>query len=48
MLLSVRQLGVEFPVGSGWTRQQLRALHDVSFDLDRGQILGVVGESGSG
>src|SRR5437773_8716851 len=24
------------------------ALHDVSFDVDRGEVLGIVGESGSG
>ena len=47
-LLSVRNLGVSFGVGGGWTPRQLRALHGVSFDLQRGEILGVVGESGSG
>lgn len=43
-VLSVRDLTVEFP-----TRQQtLRALDHVSFDIRRGEILGVIGESGAG
>jgi peptide/nickel transport system permease protein len=43
-LLSVRDLHVEFPVGNG----VVRAVRGVSFDLHRGQTLGIVGESGSG
>jgi peptide/nickel transport system ATP-binding protein len=43
-LLSVRNLVVEFPHRHG----NLRALDDVSFDIARGEILGVVGESGAG
>ncbi len=49
-LLEVRALRRYFPVRnvfgvrSGW----LRALDDVSFELRRGEILGVVGESGCG
>ncbi|HEX3350656.1 MAG TPA: ATP-binding cassette domain-containing protein, partial [Acetobacteraceae bacterium] len=43
-LLDVENLRVEFPTRRG----VLRAIDDVSFSLDRGEILGVVGESGAG
>ena len=43
-LLSVRRLRVEFPSRRG----TLLALDDVSFDIARGEVLGVVGESGAG
>jgi peptide/nickel transport system ATP-binding protein len=43
-LLSVRGLDVAYRVYGA----DLPALLDVSFDLDRGEILGLVGESGSG
>ncbi len=43
-LLSVRNLRVEFPN----RRQNLVAIDDVSFDIARSEILGVVGESGAG
>ena len=44
MLLSVKNLPTEFPVKKGI----VRAVEDVSFDVDQGQILAIVGESGSG
>jgi oligopeptide/dipeptide ABC transporter ATP-binding protein len=51
-LLRVRGLTKHFPVLSrGLVRRvtgQVRALEDVSFDLRRGETLGLVGESGSG
>jgi peptide/nickel transport system permease protein len=43
-VLSVRDLRVDFPVGGG----TIHAVRGVSFDVARGEILGIVGESGSG
>jgi peptide/nickel transport system ATP-binding protein len=43
-LLEVRDLTVEFPTRHG----VLRALDRISFSIDAGEILGVVGESGAG
>jgi peptide/nickel transport system ATP-binding protein len=43
-VLSVRGLQVEFAT----RRQVLRAIDGVSFDIGRGEVLGVVGESGAG
>ncbi len=43
-LLEVRNLRVEFPTRRG----TLLALDDISFDIQAGEILGVVGESGAG
>ena len=51
-LLEVRGLCKHFPIFSkGFFRKQVgavRAVDDVSFDLRRGETLGLVGESGSG
>lgn len=44
IILRARHLSKSFKVGS----QMLKAVDDVSFDLERGTTLGLVGESGSG
>ena len=44
MLLSVENLSTEFPVKGG----VVRAVEDVSFEVDTGETLAIVGESGSG
>src|ERR1700687_3473400 len=43
-VLSVRNLKVEFAT----RHQSLRAIDGVSFDIAKGEVLGVVGESGAG
>ena len=48
-VLEVRDLNVWYrPSGAIRRKRMVQVLHDVSFDLYRGEILGVVGESGSG
>ena len=50
-ILEVRDLKVHFPIRKGVfsrTVGYVKALDGVSFDLRRGETLGVVGESGSG
>src|SRR5262245_28865840 len=43
-ILSARELCVDFKLEHGW----VRAVDGVSFDVRRGEVLGIVGESGSG
>lgn len=52
-LLTVSGLGKSFTTkkGSGWfgtSATQVRAVHDVSFEVKRGECFGLVGESGCG
>lgn len=50
-LLSVEHLSVHFPVKRAslfGSKQWLRAVDDVSFNVNRGETLAIVGESGSG
>jgi len=50
-LLSVRNLRKEFPIRKGVFARQVgsvKAVNDVSFEVARGETLGVVGESGCG
>lgn len=47
-VLSVDHLSVEFPVSTPTGRKTIHAVQDVSFQVRRGQTLGIVGESGSG
>ena len=45
-LIQVQNLCTWFSQGRG--REPVRAVNDVSFDINRGEVLGLVGESGSG
>ena len=51
-LLRVDGLSIEYPIGGGGlfggAARVLRAVDDVSFEIPRGETLGLVGESGSG
>jgi oligopeptide/dipeptide ABC transporter ATP-binding protein len=48
-LLSVRGLSKRFPVKLGWrSKAYVSAVDDVSFDVQAGEALGIVGESGCG
>lgn len=47
-LFEVRRLSKCYRIGGFWRSRQLHALRDVSFALERNQIVALVGESGSG
>ncbi len=48
-VLSIEKMSKYYPVGQGFrSRQKLRALHEVDFEVGRGEVVALVGESGSG
>ncbi len=47
-ILSVRHLKKFFTLGTGLNKTKLKAVHDVSFDVKKGEVFGLVGESGCG
>jgi len=49
-ILRVNNLKTYFPSGNNWfgKQQYIKAVNDVSFDINRNEIIGLVGESGSG
>jgi ABC-type glutathione transport system ATPase component len=51
-LVEIRHLSKTFPLGEsilgGAARREVRAVDDVSMDIESGETLGLVGESGSG
>lgn len=48
--LTVQQLGVTYAIGGNLFRQgqSLKAVQDISFQIERGKTIGIVGESGCG
>jgi peptide/nickel transport system ATP-binding protein len=47
-LLEVRGVSKQFDIGGFFHKRPLHALQDVSFTVDRGEVVALVGESGSG
>ena len=49
LILKVQNLKMYFKINTGWFRSKyLKAVDDVSFEIHRGETLGLVGESGCG
>ncbi|MFS1876149.1 ABC transporter ATP-binding protein [Enterovibrio norvegicus] len=47
-ILSIKNLVMDFAIGHSSKGNVMRAVNDVSFDLNKGEALAIVGESGSG
>ena len=50
-ILTVQGLKIHFPVRTGWlggTTDVIKAVDDVSFEVEEGRTVGLVGESGCG
>ncbi len=50
-LLNIRNLKVYFPIYQGLLKKEVgkvRAVDNVSFDINRGEVFGLVGETASG
>lgn len=47
-IIELRGLTKDFQVGGLFSRRTVRALNDVTLDVERGEIMALVGESGSG
>lgn len=51
ILLSVKNLSKDFPIKAGFFNKEIGAVHavnNITFDINRGETLGLVGESGCG
>ncbi len=48
VILSIKNLVKDFPLGQSVKSNLMRAVNDVSFELRKGEALAIVGESGSG
>lgn len=48
IILSVRHLKQFFTSGRGASKFRNKAVHDISFDIKKGEVFGLVGESGCG